>query len=335
MKNVYPSYYGKFKCIANLCKDSCCKDWDVVVDSEAEEFYNTVNNSLGEKIRRLTVTDGDGDRIFVSKDGHCPFWNSDMLCDIYIGLGEEHLCKTCSSFPRITAGFSDFEEHFLSFACPEAARLILAEENAYEAFETAEYKPDSQDYDTNLMKILLQARAENARLLKNRSETMAQRLADCLVYNARLQSVLNGDEPETEIRGTSNKSPQFIFAFFKTLDYMHGNVSQIIKDAESAADKNITYAYDDAFEKLALYNLYRYYLNSVDSMDVMNTVKRIVCEFIILNYALAANPRLDLADAMQKYSKEIEHSYENSEEIEFEFMTNPDFSAENLLGLLE
>ena len=49
---------------------------------------------------------------------------------------------------------------------------------------------------------------------------------------------------------------------------------------------------------------------------------------------LAANPELDLLNAMQKYSKEIEHSYENNEELDFEFMTNPDFSVENLLNIL-
>ena len=79
MKDIYPSYYDKFKCIANRCTDSCCKDWDVVVDSDTEDFYNSVHSELGEKIRRLTVTDGDGDRIFVSQNGRWAVWNSDML----------------------------------------------------------------------------------------------------------------------------------------------------------------------------------------------------------------------------------------------------------------
>lgn len=335
MKNVYPSYYDKFRCIANLCTDSCCKDWDVVVDSETEKYYNSVNNSLGEKIRRLTVTDADGDRIFISQNGRCPFWNSDMLCDIYIGLGEDHLCKICASFPRITAEFSDFAEHFLSFACPEAARLILAEDNAYRSFENSRYRLNSEDYDTSLMEILLRARSENAKILNDRSAAMAQRLGDCLIYNARLQNVLNGDEPGEFVCPSKQISPDFIFGFFKNLDYMHDDVPKIIKAAESAANRSITADFDDEFEKLALYNLYRYYLNAIDSMDVLNVIRRIVCEFIILKLALAAKPELDLTDAMQKYSKEIEHSYENSEEIEFEFMTNPSFSAENLFALLK
>ena len=32
MKHIYPKYYKDFKCIANKCPDSCCKDWDVELD---------------------------------------------------------------------------------------------------------------------------------------------------------------------------------------------------------------------------------------------------------------------------------------------------------------
>lgn len=334
MKDVYPSYYDKFKCIANRCTDSCCKDWDVVVDSDTEDFYNSVHSELGEKIRRLTVTDGDGDRIFVSQNSRCPFWNSDMLCDIYIGLGEEHLCKTCKDFPRVTADFSDFSEHFLSFACPEAARLILAEDNAYESFEAAEYELCSEYYDADCMRLLLSARSENAKILSDRSVSMAQRLKDCLVYNSNLQSAIYGEEPEEFRDETEPKSPKFVYEFFKKLDYMHDDVQKLIELAESAEDKPLTETHDNEFEKLALYCLYRYYLNSIDGMDVLSPIKRIVGEYVILSNALTANPELDLLDAMQKYSKEIEHSYENNEELDFEFMTNPDFSVENLLNIL-
>ncbi len=64
MRDIYPDFYREFKCIANRCEDSCCKDWDIDVDSETEKFYNTVNNPLGDKIRSLTYTDEYGERIF-------------------------------------------------------------------------------------------------------------------------------------------------------------------------------------------------------------------------------------------------------------------------------
>ena len=334
MKRAYPSYYKKFKCVANRCADSCCKDWDVVVDSETEAFYNTASGSLGEKIRRLTVTDSDGDRIFVSQNGRCPFWNSDMLCDIYIELGEEHLCRTCKSFPRVTADFSDFSEHFLSLACPEAARLIFAEENAYADFENADYSVTADEYDAEFMKLLLAARSECAKILTDKSESAAQRLAYCLEYNARLQSVINGEEPVAFKPESRQNSAGFIFDFFKKLDYMHGYIPKLLETARANEDKRPLQNFDDKFEKLALYLLYRYYLNAIESGDVLSPVKRMVCEYIILSRALAADDSLDFTQAAQKYSKEIEHSYENGEELDFEFMTNRDFSAESLAAIL-
>ena len=38
MRHIYPTFYHEFRCIANRCEDSCCKDWDIDVDSETEEF---------------------------------------------------------------------------------------------------------------------------------------------------------------------------------------------------------------------------------------------------------------------------------------------------------
>ena len=95
MKHYLPKYCEKFRCIANLCPDSCCRDWDVVVDDTSFDFYNTVKGEFGDRLRSLMTIDEDGDRIFIRQGEKCPFWNSDMLCDIYINLGENHLCHTC------------------------------------------------------------------------------------------------------------------------------------------------------------------------------------------------------------------------------------------------
>ena len=126
MKDIYPDFYKRFKCIANRCEDSCCKDWDIDVDSETEKFYNTVKTPLGDKIRSLTYTDEYGERVFKSSDGRCPFWNDDMLCDIYIGLGEEHLSRTCANFPRVKVSFGDFRENAIVERLPTTLREASA-----------------------------------------------------------------------------------------------------------------------------------------------------------------------------------------------------------------
>lgn len=100
--------------------------------------------------------DEDGDRIFIRQGEKCPFWNSDMLCDIYINLGENHLCHTCKEF-RNHSGLHRFCEHTLSFACPEAARLML--ESDFDTGFATDIPQDSQtDYSTTEMNFLLSAR---------------------------------------------------------------------------------------------------------------------------------------------------------------------------------
>ena len=318
MKHIYPTYYKKFKCIANECPDSCCKDWDVVVDEESESFYNSVNTEFGEKIRSLTVTDNDGDRIFVSQNGKCPFWNKDMLCDIYINLGEEHLCETCKNFPRITQDYTDFVEHTLSLACPEGARLILEEENDYSEFDNFIYNESDK-----LMDFLLKARAKTSKIFKDRKLSFAQRLKEALRYNRDIQNSLDEiSEPE------SVSDLSYIFELHNKLEIMSNEWKEILASAsKNEPDTN----HDVEFERLALYYIYRYYLNAIDSYNVLSTIKRIACAYIVLS---RCELERDCTRLMQLYSKEVEHSYENSEMLEDEFYFAPQLSVDSLIRII-
>ena len=318
MKHIYPTYYKKFKCIANECPDSCCKDWDVVVDEESECFYNSVNTEFGEKIRSLTVTDNDGDRIFVSQNGKCPFWNKDMLCDIYINLGEEHLCETCKNFPRITQDYTDFVEHTLSLACPEGARLILEEENDYSEFDNFIYNESDK-----LMDFLLKARAKTSKIFKDRKLSFAQRLKEALRYNRDIQNSLDEiSEPE------SVSDLSYIFELHNKLEIMSNEWKEILASAsKNEPDTN----HDVEFERLALYYIYRYYLNAIDSYNVLSTIKRIACAYIVLS---RCELERDCTRLMQLYSKEVEHSYENSEMLEDEFYFAPQLSVDSLIRII-
>lgn len=70
---VYPDYYGKFKCIADRCTDSCCIGWEIDIDRESAERYNQCGGALG---RRLS------ENIALSEDGTCSFI-----------LGENERCR--------------------------------------------------------------------------------------------------------------------------------------------------------------------------------------------------------------------------------------------------
>ena len=126
MREIYPSHYAAFHCIAGACPDSCCKEWEIVVDTASAERYRSVSGTLGERLRQAMITDADGDIVFQEHNSRCPFWNAQQLCDIHGELGEDALCETCRLFPRITQDYGDFIEYDISPACPEAARLLFS-----------------------------------------------------------------------------------------------------------------------------------------------------------------------------------------------------------------
>ncbi len=340
MRDIYPDFYHTFKCIANRCEDSCCKDWDIDIDSETERFYQTVSGELGDKLRRKLVTDEYDERVFKAEGGRCPFWNRDMLCDIFIGIGEEHLSETCGSFPRVAIGYGAFCEHILAFACPEAARLMLRAENPYAAFG-GEEELDAAFGDDGFTSFLLKARERSAQLLCDREVPFAYRLADCLEFNAQVQSILQGEEPQP--LSPASDPPEdcrFIFDLHLGFEIMSDRWRTALRDVANNPDA-LTPSEDFArdFEKFALYYLYRYYLEAVRSGDVLYSLKRIVCAYLVTgrldaDFASKGYP-LPRMRILQRYSKEVEHSYDNTEALNAAFDADPRFSAENLIALLE
>lgn len=124
MKVRVPNYFNEFKCIASECEDTCCAGWEIVIDDETHKRYENVEGEFGE-ILRSKIVKSDGENIFLLNNGNCSFLNEKKMCEIYINLGENHLCYTCQQFPRYTEEFLELKEVGLSLSCPEAARIIL------------------------------------------------------------------------------------------------------------------------------------------------------------------------------------------------------------------
>ena len=292
-------------------------------------------------MRSKLATDEYDERVFKVENGRCPFWNQDMLCDIFIGIGEEHLSDTCANFPRVAVGFDGFCEHILSFACPEAARLMLqADDDAYRNFggeEELAAAENGEDY----MSFLLKARSRSAAMLLDRKQPFAYRLADCLEFNAQVQSLLDGEEPQPlSLEDAEGGSDAFIFELHQGFEIMSGAWRIALEEAAAHSGAlTIRADFDGDFEKFALYYLHRYYLEAIRSGDVLYALQRIVCAFLVtgkLDADFAQKgypyPRLRL---LQRYSKEVEHSYVNTVALNNAFDTDKRFSVENLIALLE
>ena len=127
MKNVLKIYqYHKFKCIADKCKFTCCKGWDINVDNNTYNKWKK-NHNLNYLLDNISFRKGNENNTYMIKKstkGACPLLNDEGLCNIVINHGDEYLSETCKSFPRIENDFEDVKELTLSCACPEVVNII-------------------------------------------------------------------------------------------------------------------------------------------------------------------------------------------------------------------
>ena len=129
---IRPEYSQRFRCIGPACEDSCCQGWAVNIDRPAYEKYQAVpagplRTLLDESIERTpdAANPLHFARMRMTPSLTCPVLNEERLCRIHAELGEEFLCHTCATYPRIVSSIDGIEEKALSLSCPEAARLVL------------------------------------------------------------------------------------------------------------------------------------------------------------------------------------------------------------------
>ena len=118
--------YDKFKCIADKCKFTCCKGWDINVDTNTYNKWKE-KDELNYLLDNVRFIKSNGEKSYLIKKetkGACPLLNEEGLCNIVINHGEEYLSSTCKSFPRIENAFEDVKELTLSCSCPEVVNII-------------------------------------------------------------------------------------------------------------------------------------------------------------------------------------------------------------------
>ena len=330
MTVIKPSYFDTFRCIAGECPDSCCKEWDVLVDADKAAFYRTLPGDLGDRLRQV-LKDEDGEVYMTIENRRCPMWRDDGLCRIQAELGEGALCKTCREFPRLTHDYGDFIEYGLELSCPEAARIIL--NTPAPVFVTQEVSGGEEpEYDAADMELLLRTRETARRVLSDPRRTTGEALALLLLYAYRAQAELNGMEVSTdedeeamlEHAKTYARDLDFcdILNFFKGLEILTPEWAGRL-DAPATAD------WDTRHRTLARYFVDRYWLQAISDFDLISRVKLALISCLMVKFLGG-----DLIETAQLYSKEIENSIENVEAILDATYDEPFFSDVYLWGLL-
>lgn len=330
MNIIKPSYFDTFHCIAGDCPDSCCKEWDVLVDPDKAAFYRALPGDLGDRLRQV-LKDEDGETYMTIENRRCPMWRSDGLCRIQAELGERALCKTCRDFPRLTHDYGDFIEFGLELSCPEAARIIL--DFPAPSFITQEVPGgEDPDYDRLDMEILLRTRNTAREILVDSAYAVPERLALLLLYLYQAQSELNGADVSSAYDANALleharkyarpvNTPDFL-DFFKNLEILTPAWAARL-DAPSPAP------WETRHLTIARYFVDRYWLQAISDFDLVSRGKLAIISCIAIRLLGG-----DLAQTAQLYSKEIENSIENVEAVLDAAYEAPCFADMHLCGLL-
>ena len=217
-----PDYYGDFECTAGWCKDSCCIGWEINIDEETAEYYESVPGEFGDRLHAAMYENEDGDISFrLGKKKRCPFLNGENLCDICIHLGEELLSEVCTEYPRFSLWYADVQQKCLSLSCEEAGRILFSKEEPVEfvemelpgevEFEDEEFDEggneedwsnETSDFysvsewgysgiDREKKVFLEQVQSEAIAILQDRSKLIELRMKEYLSYLTWIQEKIN------------------------------------------------------------------------------------------------------------------------------------------------
>lgn len=354
MKLRAPKYYKDFHCIADKCKDCCCIGWEIDIDNNAVNFYNNLDNEFGNKLKNNIKFDNISNFI-LDKNDRCPFLNSKNLCDIYINLGENHLCDICKNHPRFFEWFDKLKEVGIGLCCEEACKIILLQNEKFSTYETNIPFESVEKYDNNLYTYLVKIREKIINYLDDETITFNNKIENILWYANLIQNNIDNkifEDVEIENNINFQKSDlKPILDFFLTLDSFNPNwKSNLKKDIELYCKSTHLI---EKFEKenrnifkylknISIYFIWRYFLKGTFDNDILSKINLMAISCIIIKSLFFCywlkNKKITLNDCIEitkNYSKEIEYCEENIYALEnacYEFYY---FSIEYLIGLFK
>lgn len=343
----YPDYLNEFHCLAGDCPDTCCGQWEIVVDEDMKVRYAELEGELGDKLRKAMYVDGDGDTCLRLEHGRCPMLRKDGLCDLICAHGTEMLSVTCDSHPRFTEIYGGLEETMLSVSCPAAADLLLNREKPlFFVSHRDDVPPQPNDLDGDIFQMVMEGRKTAFSILQNRNWKLSDRLALLLAFAHRLDGCM--DRPNAALNlcqcyeaesyqdkvllrlrrhrrwGTMTHSRQLLLA----MEHLTETFPVHLKELEiTDVDKHAL-----PLEQLAVYYVFRWWMKAACDGYVWRQAAAAVVS--VLAVSGLARTMGSISEAARLYAKEVEHSDENLALLR-KAMDLPHFSREQLLRLLE
>ncbi len=333
MRNIYPPYSKKFRCIAGNCPDTCCAGWEIVVDEKFQEIYKKSSSQAAKDAVKSMYTDKDGDVCLRLKDGRCPMLNDDNLCRLYIDIGEHALCDVCRIYPRFNKEADAMVFSGISLSCPEAARLIL-EDKSYGELNSDNIADEGYTKDIYDIYLCLRERVISGSLFD--LSLVSDEIGEAVFFGDIKKACYVAENPCDPLFLPETKD---VFNITKVLcgfeiltDEWKKLLSHLSIHLEKAAkDKTYLKKRNEALKKcasfnetknIAIYFLCKYMPEAIYEGDTDIMIKMaylslcIICEIYAMEIIeiknLTFERKLRIA---QLFSKEIEHNEDNLEKI--------------------
>lgn len=345
-----PEYYSQFKCIAGDCKDTCCAGWQVDVDDRSFAYYKTVQGEFGDRLHSVMIEGKKGQegQFKICNDGRCPFLNGNNLCDLYTALGEDALCDTCDQYPRFSTEFGNLRETGIALSCLTAAEIILAkrDEHLFAEREDPDESFSLNNIDGQFYLKVMKDRQKAYEIVWDRTLSIRERMKRLLAFAAGeaegKKKSLNLSESYKKMWKIYLKQviikkewPELVFMCMNTLynDDFVGKREKFFKYYEDR---------EYEFENIMTYFLYRYFAKGVFDKDVLTKVKMAIISTIVIMHCDIAQWKNnggslsfeEQVNIVHLYSREVEHSEENFENLCKQFRKNRLFSVKNLFLLI-
>ena len=298
MKLYTPNYYKNFKCIAEKCKHNCCIGWEIDIDEDTYEYYQTIKGKFSKRFKNDIVLNDGCAGFRLDGKGRCAFLNKNNLCDIILNLGEDALCQICSDHPRFRNFYDNTIEIGLGLCCEEAGRLILGQNEKFKLVILDE------DLDDNCEDEFLKLKESIFVELQNENHSLKEKVS----------TLLNKNNIEINKKDFNEWVDYFIL-----LERLDDNWTNLLHDLKVTNFDNafLTTDFDKIFEKLLLYFIYRH-LDEMNESKIEFAVFSVffisqICRYHVVKYGNLQFE--DIVEYARMYSSEIEYSDENIEKI--------------------
>lgn len=308
MKKYYFNYLKNFKCIAQNCKHSCCKGWQISIDKKSLSKYRRLNELEGFFEGKI---DQPNSRFIQDTQGRCAFLDQDGLCLLIKKYGDGALCSTCKTHPRFKSYFKGFCEIGAGLSCEEVARLIITSKRKMKINGVKNLIKENP-FLTDFEKKVIRFRNKVIKLTQNRALKISERINELLTICA------------VDINAKTLSS---WFEFFNSLEKLDLTTTEVFNKIACQnvtceklnldnLDKQIEY------EQILSYFVFRHIPRAIDIVDLklqlaFSILSFLSCVALYESYFKnVLNPdTYALIEACRLYSSEIEYSQNNLDAI--------------------